>query len=66
MKAGARRFVLGRSVDQDVLLLGRQIFKRLLQVDVVAVGGEVDELEQVLRCRTRAQARRRAAASTSR
>ena len=56
VKAGARRFALGRPVDQDVLLLGRQIFERLLQVDVVAVGGEVDEPEQVLRCGARAEA----------
>ncbi len=49
VEAGARGFALGRTVDQDVLLLGRQVFEGLLQIDVVAVGGEVDELEQVLR-----------------
>ena len=49
VEAGARRFALGRAVDQDVLLLGRQIFKGSFEVDLVALGGEVDELEQVLR-----------------
>ena len=49
VEAGARGFALGRAVDQDVLLLGRQIFEGLLEVDLVAVGGQVDELEQVLR-----------------
>ncbi len=42
MEAGARRFAFGRAVDEDVLLLGRQVFKRQLEVDVVAVGGEVE------------------------
>jgi hypothetical protein len=49
VKAGARGFALGRTVDQDVLLLGGQIFKRQLEVDLVAVRGQMDELEQVLR-----------------
>ena len=49
VKAGARALRLWGTVDQDVLLLGRQIFEGLLEVDLVAVGGEVDELEQVLR-----------------
>ena len=55
VKAGARRFVLGRAVDQDVLMLRRQVFERRLQVDAVAVGGQVDEPEQVLRGGARAQ-----------
>ena len=55
VEAGARRFALGRAVDQDVLLLGRQIFKGSLQVDLVAVGGQLDELEQVLRGRAGAE-----------
>ena len=37
------------AVEQDVLLLLRQIFEGLLQVYLVALGGEVDELEQILR-----------------
>ena len=49
VEAGARRFALGRPVDQDVLLLGRQVFEGRLEVDLVAFGGKVDELEQVLR-----------------
>ena len=49
VEAGARRFALGRAVDQDVLLLGGQIFKGKLEVDLVALGGEVDQLEQILR-----------------
>ena len=43
------RFAFGRAVDQDVLLLGGQVFEGTLEVDLVAVGGEVDELEQILR-----------------
>ena len=49
VEAGARRFAFGRAVDEDVLLLGRQVFEGSLEVDLVAVGGEMDELEQVLR-----------------
>ena len=49
VKAGARRFALGRAVDEDVLLLGRQVFKGLLRSMLVALGGKVDELEQILR-----------------
>ncbi len=49
VEAGAGRFALGRAVDQDVLLLGRQVLEGLLEVDVVAFGGKVDEAEQVLR-----------------
>ncbi len=49
VKAGAGRLAFGRPVDQDVLLLRRQIFERELEVDLVAVGGQMDELEQVLR-----------------
>ena len=49
MEAGARGFVLGRAVDQDVLLARRQVFEREFEVDLVAVGGQVDELEKVLR-----------------
>ncbi len=33
VEAGARGFALGRSVDEDVLLLGRQIFEGLFEVD---------------------------------
>ena len=33
VEAGARGFALGRSVDEDVLLLGRQVFEGLLEVD---------------------------------
>ena len=50
VEAGAGGFALGRSVDEDVLLLGRQIFKGLFEVDAVALGSEIDEPEQVLRC----------------
>ncbi len=49
VEAGARRFAFGRAVDQDVLLLWRQIFKGDFEVDLVAVGGKLDELEQILR-----------------
>ena len=42
------RFALGWAVDEDVLLLRRQVLEWLLQVDFVAVCSEVNELEQVL------------------
>ena len=37
VEAGARRFALGWPVDQDVLLLGRQILEGLLEVDACSV-----------------------------
>ena len=49
MEAGSGRFALGRSVDEDVLLFWREILEGNLQVDVVAVGGKLDELDDVLR-----------------
>jgi hypothetical protein len=49
MEAGAGAFALGRSVNQDVLLLGRQVFERLFEVDAVAVRGEINQPQQVLR-----------------
>ena len=56
MEAGARRFVLGRAVDQQMLLLDGQILEGRLQIDLVAVGGQIDQLEQILRGRAGAQA----------
>ena len=56
MEAGARSFTFGRPINQNVLLLWRQILKRKLEVDLVAVGGQVDELEQILGGRAGAQA----------
>ena len=56
METGARGFALGRPVDQDVLLGVGQIFEGLLEVNVVALRGQVDEPEQVLRGRTGAEA----------
>jgi hypothetical protein len=49
VEAGARSFALGRAVNQDVLLARRQILEWYCEVDIVAVRGQVDELEQVLR-----------------
>ena len=49
MEAGARRFALGRPVDEDVLLFWRQALEGRFQVNFVAVGGELDELDEVLR-----------------
>ena len=49
MEDGARGFAFGRPVDQNVLLAGRQVFKRELQVDFVAISCQVDELEEILR-----------------
>ena len=49
VKAGAGDFDLGRTIDEDVLLARRQILEGKLEVDLVAVGGHVDELEEVLR-----------------
>jgi hypothetical protein len=56
VEAGARAFALGRPVDEDVLVLGGQVFKGELEVDLVALGGEMDELEEVLRGRAGAEA----------
>ncbi len=56
METGARSFAFWGSVDEDVLLLGRQVFEGGLEVDLVALGGEVDELEEVLRGRAGAEA----------
>ena len=66
VKAGARRFAFGRAVDEDVLLLRRQIFERRLEIDLVAVGGELDELESGIARRSRGRGRHRAEAWTSR
>ena len=55
MEAGARRFALGRSINQNVLLFGRKIFKGKLEVDLVAVRGQLDQFEEVLRGRPRPQ-----------
>ena len=43
------RFALGRPVDEDVLLFRRQILERLLQVDLVAISGKLNQLDEVLR-----------------
>ena len=56
MKSRARRLALGRAVDQDVLLTRRQILERHLQIDLVPVGSQMDQFEQVLRRRSRPQA----------
>ena len=50
MKAGARSLIFGRTVDQYVLLARGQIFEGLFKIDVVAIGGQMDELEEILRC----------------
>jgi len=49
MEPGAWRFALGRAVDQDVLLLGGQLLKRRLEIDLVPFGRQVNQLQQVLR-----------------
>ena len=55
VKAGARGLVLGWAVYQQVLLAWGQLLERRLEVDLVANSREVDELEQILRCGTRAE-----------
>ena len=65
VEAGARGFAFGRAVDQEVLLARGQLFEGGLEVDLVAVGGQMNELEQVLRGGTGAETAP-AAASTSR
>ena len=52
VEAGARRLAFGRAIDQEVLVLDRQIFEGKLEVDLVALGGQVDQLEQILRGRS--------------
>ena len=49
MKAGARRFVFARAVEQNLLLFWRQLLEGFFQVDLVALRRELDELEQILR-----------------
>jgi len=49
MKAGAWSFAFGRAVDQYVLMTRRQLFKGRLEVNLVAIGGQMNQLEQVLR-----------------
>ena len=56
MEAGARSLVLWRPVDQDVLVLDGQVFKRKLEVDLIAVGCEMNQLEQILRSGPRSEA----------
>ncbi len=51
----AGRFALGRTIDKDVLLLGRQVLEGDRQIDLVAIGCELDEFEEILRGRARAQ-----------
>ena len=40
---------------QNVLLARRQIFKGQLEIDLVAVRGQMDQLDQILRRRARPQ-----------
>jgi len=56
VKAGPGGFAFRRPVDQDVLVLDGQVFKGEFKVDAVAVGGEVDELEKILRSGAGAEA----------
>ena len=49
VETGARGFALGRPVNQDALVGVGQVFKGFFEVDGVALRGQVDELEQVLR-----------------
>ncbi len=42
VKAGAGRLTLGRSVDEDVLLAGRQVLKRFLEVNAVTLCSQID------------------------
>src|ERR1035437_4635311 len=49
VEAGARAFAFGWAVDQQVLLARGQFLEGRLEVDLVAVGGQMNEPEQVLR-----------------
>ena len=55
MEAGAWGFAFGRPVDQYVLLARGQILEGNFEVDVVAIGSQMNELEQVLRGGTGAE-----------
>ncbi len=47
MEASAAGFAAGRAVEEEVLLLGGEVFEGLLEVDLVFFGGELDEAEEV-------------------
>ena len=47
VEAGAAGFVAWRAVEEEVLLLGGEVFERLLEVDLVLFGGELDEAQEV-------------------
>ena len=47
VEAGAAGFVAVGAVEEEVLLLGGEVLEGLLDVDLVLVGGELDEAEEV-------------------
>ena len=47
VEAGAAGLVSGRAVEEEVLLLGGEVFEGLLDVDLVFFGEQLDEAEEV-------------------
>ncbi len=47
VEAGAAGFVARGAVEEEVLLLGGEVFEGLLDVDLVFFGGEFDEAEEI-------------------
>ncbi len=65
VESRAADLVARRTVEQQLLLVLGQRRERLLEIDLVLVGRELDQSQQILRRRSRAPSRRPAAASTS-
>ncbi len=55
MEAGARCFRLRRSYEEQFLLFKGELLEGLLQIDLVTLGGEVDEAIEILRTGARAE-----------
>ena len=47
MEAGASGLVARRAVEEEILLLGGEVFEGLLDVDLVLFGGELDEAQEI-------------------
>src|ERR1700760_4396092 len=47
VEAGASGFVARGTIEEEVLLFGGEVFERLLDVDLVFFGGELDKAQEV-------------------
>src|ERR1700733_8834987 len=55
MEAGARRFLTARSIEQQLLLLLREILEGLSQIDLVALRSQLQQTVEILRPTARAE-----------